>query len=262
MPNFISDGLEIAYVDEGEGEPILLIHGFGSSLAVNWRSTNWIDTLVRDGRRVIAMDVRGHGNSAKPRETALYRPALLAADAGRLVDHLGIGRIDVMGYSMGARIATFLALARPEIVRSLIIGGLGIALVEGLGGQEEIAAALEAPPGTEIASAVGRSYRRFGEATKSDLPALDARERERDRHRAAHHAGAGGGWRSRRGGRLAGPAGSADPGGGGARHSRAGPHAGDRRQGLQAGRSRLPQGAAVKRERISRRRPCGNTNCS
>ncbi|MBN8994840.1 MAG: alpha/beta hydrolase [Rhizobiales bacterium] len=174
MPNFISDGLEIAYVDEGEGEPILLIHGFGSSLAVNWRSTNWIDTLVRDGRRVIAMDVRGHGNSAKPRETALYRPALLAADAGRLVDHLGIGRIDVMGYSMGARIATFLALARPEIVRSLIIGGLGIALVEGLGGQEEIAAALEAPPGTEIASAVGRSYRRFGEATKSDLPALAA----------------------------------------------------------------------------------------
>ena len=174
MPNFISDGLEIAYVDEGEGEPILLIHGFGSSLAVNWRSTNWIDTLVRDGRRVIAMDVRGHGNSAKPRETALYRPALLAADAGRLVDHLGIGRIDVMGYSMGARIATFLALARPEIVRSLIIGGLGSALVEGLGGQEEIAAALEAPPGTEIASAVGRSYRRFGEATKSDLPALAA----------------------------------------------------------------------------------------
>lgn len=174
MPDFISDGLPIAYVDEGEGEPILLIHGFGSNLAVNWRSTGWIDALVRDGRRVIAMDVRGHGGSAKPRETALYRPQLLAGDAVRLIEHLGLGGADVMGYSMGARIATFLALARPQMVRSLIIGGLGFALVEGLGGQEEIAAALEAPPGAEIASAVGRGYRRFGEATKSDLPALAA----------------------------------------------------------------------------------------
>jgi pimeloyl-ACP methyl ester carboxylesterase len=174
MAHFISEGLEIAYVDEGEGEPILLIHGFGSNLAVNWRSTGWIDTLLRDGRRVIAMDVRGHGNSAKPRDTALYRPTLLAGDAGRLLDHLVIGRADVMGYSMGARIATFLALDRPELVRSLVIGGLGIALVEGLGGQEEIAAALEAPAGTPIESPVGRSYRRFGEATKSDLPALAA----------------------------------------------------------------------------------------
>jgi pimeloyl-ACP methyl ester carboxylesterase len=174
MAHFISEGLEIAYVDEGEGEPILLIHGFGSNLGVNWRSTGWIDTLLRDGRRVIALDVRGHGNSAKPRDPALYRPALLAGDAGRLLDHLHITRADVMGYSMGARIATFLALDRPGLVRSLVIGGLGIALVEGLGGQEEIAAALEAPAGTPIESAVGRSYRRFGEATKSDLPALAA----------------------------------------------------------------------------------------
>lgn len=174
MPHFTSDGLEIAYVDEGEGEPILLIHGFGSNLAVNWRSTGWIDALLRDGRRVVAMDVRGHGGSAKPQDTRLYRPALLAGDAGRLLDHLGIARADVMGYSMGARLATFLALDRPELLRALIIGGLGIALVKGLGGQEEIAAALEAPPGAEIASAVGRSYRRFGEATGSDLKALAA----------------------------------------------------------------------------------------
>ena len=174
MPHFTSDGLEIAYVDEGEGEPILLIHGFGSNLSVNWRSTSWIETLTRDGRRVIALDVRGHGNSAKPRETRLYRPALLAGDAGRLLDHLGIGRADVMGYSMGARIATFLALDRPDLVRALIIGGLGIAMVEGLGGQEEIAAALEAPAGAPIGSAVARSYRRFGEATGSDLKALAA----------------------------------------------------------------------------------------
>ena len=59
--HFTSDGIDIAYLDEGEGEPILLIHGFASNLAVNWGATGWIDTLKRAGRRVIAMDVRGHG---------------------------------------------------------------------------------------------------------------------------------------------------------------------------------------------------------
>jgi len=63
MQHFSSDGIEIAFVDEGEGDPILLVHGFASNLAVNWRATGWIDLLKRDGRRVIAMDVRGHGES-------------------------------------------------------------------------------------------------------------------------------------------------------------------------------------------------------
>ncbi len=174
MPHFTSDGLDIAYIDEGEGEPILLIHGFGSNIRVNWRLTGWIDTLVRDGRRVVAVDVRGHGDSAKPHDPALYPPGLLARDAGNLLDHLGIGQADVMGYSMGGRIAAFLALAEPEKVRSLIIGGIGMALVEGMSSEDEIVAALEAPDGASITGEVGRTYRKFGEATGSDLLALAA----------------------------------------------------------------------------------------
>lgn len=171
---FRSEGIEIAYLDEGEGEPILLIHGFGSNLAVNWRSTGWIDTLKASGRRVVAFDNRGHGSSGKPRDPALYRPGRMAHDAANLMDHLKIDRADVMGYSMGGRIAVFLALDRPERVRSLVIGGMGTALLEGMGGEERIAAALEAPNLDAVTDEVGKIYRKFAEQTGADLKALAA----------------------------------------------------------------------------------------
>ena len=174
MPHFSSDGIDIAYRDTGAGEPILLIHGFGSNYAVNWESTNWLHTLTTAGRRVIAMDVRGHGSSAKLYDSAAYRPAVMAEDAARLLDHLGIARTDVMGYSMGARIAVHLALAHPAKVKTLIIGGMGANLVHGIGGEEEIVAALEAPSVEEAVGDVGRAYRKFAEQTRSDRHALAA----------------------------------------------------------------------------------------
>jgi pimeloyl-ACP methyl ester carboxylesterase len=171
---FSSDGVDIAYIVAGQGDPILLIHGFASSTAVNWGSTGWIEALVADGRLVVALDVRGHGESAKLYDPADYRLGRLAADAGNLLDHLKIRRADVMGYSMGARIATVLTLDRPEVVRSLVIGGMGSKLVTALGGEEQIAEALEAPvsPGTD--NPVAQNYRAFAERTHSDLRALAA----------------------------------------------------------------------------------------
>ena len=174
MQHFSSDGVDIAYRDEGEGEPILLIHGFASNSAVNWRSTGWIDTLLGAGRRVVAMDVRGHGASEKLRDSADYALPLMAGDAANLIDHLGLGRVDVMGYSMGGRIATVLALEHPEKVRALVIGGMGLAMVEGIGGEEKIVQALEADSIDDATSEVGRGYRKFAELTRSDLPALAA----------------------------------------------------------------------------------------
>jgi pimeloyl-ACP methyl ester carboxylesterase len=174
MQRFSSDGVEIAFIDEGAGDPILLIHGFASNLGVNWRATGWIDVLKRDGRRVIALDVRGHGESAKLHDGGDYRMEKLSADARNLLDHLGLARADVMGYSMGARIATWLALANPGSVRSAILGGMGLALVDGVGGEEEIAAALEAPDIGLVKDPTGWSYRKFAETTGSDLLALAA----------------------------------------------------------------------------------------
>lgn len=153
---------------------MLLIHGFASNSAVNWRSTGWIDTLTAAGFRVFAMDARGHGESVKLYEPRLYRPASMADDAANLMDHLAIGSAHVMGYSMGGRIATFLALDHPRKVRSLVIGGLGLGLVSGIGGEDEIVAALEADVLDAVSGERGRSYRRFAERTKSDRRALAA----------------------------------------------------------------------------------------
>ena len=174
MDHFSSNGIDIAYRDIGSGEPILLIHGFASNVAINWESTNWLHTLSEAGRRVIAMDVRGHGHSAKLYDAALYRPGLMAEDAANLLAHLKIPRADVMGYSMGARIAVRLALAHPGKVRTLIIGGMGMSLVAGIGGEEEIVAALEAPSIEDAVGDVGRAYRKFAEQTRSDCRALAA----------------------------------------------------------------------------------------
>ena len=174
MQSFDSDGVRIAYSDEGEGEPILLIHGFASNVAANWRDSHWLRTLTEASRRVIAYDNRGHGRSEKLYDPSLYGAPIMAEDARRLLDHLGIGRADVMGYSMGARVAAFLVLAHPERVRSVVLAGAGINLVRGMVGSGPIAKALEAPRIEDVTNDTARSFRAFAEQTGSDLKALAA----------------------------------------------------------------------------------------
>jgi pimeloyl-ACP methyl ester carboxylesterase len=131
-------------------------------------------TLVAAGRRVIAYDNRGHGRSGKLYDPNAYGAPSMAEDGRLLLDHLGIARADVMGYSMGARIATFFALAHPKRVRSLIIGGLGINMVRGMVGSGPIARALEAPRMEDVTNNTARTFRAFAESTRSDLKALAA----------------------------------------------------------------------------------------
>jgi pimeloyl-ACP methyl ester carboxylesterase len=174
VQTFSSDGVDIAYIDEGSGEPVLLIHGFASNVATNWIDTGWVETLTRAGFRVIAYDNRGHGQSAKLYELEAYGAPLMAEDARRLLDHLGIERAHVLGYSMGARIAAFLAIAHPARVASLIFGGLGLNMVRGIAGTGPVAHALEADSIDEVTNPTARTFRAFAEQTKSDLKALAA----------------------------------------------------------------------------------------
>lgn len=174
MQRFNSDGVTIAYKDEGSGDPVLLIHGFASNSTVNWRNTNWMRTLNNAGFRVIALDNRGHGQSEKLYDPEKYTARIMAEDARRLLDHLNIDRADVVGFSMGARIAAFLTINHPQRVRSVTFGGMGINLVHGIGGSDEIAAALEAPSGEDIVDDNIRAYRVFAEQTNGDLRALAA----------------------------------------------------------------------------------------
>jgi pimeloyl-ACP methyl ester carboxylesterase len=174
MQSFQHDGIEIAYLDEGEGDPIVLIHGFASTAAVNWVTPGWVATLTKARRRAIALDNRGHGASTKLYDPAAYHSASMAEDVRALLDHLGVARADVMGYSMGARIAAALALAHPERLRSIILGGLGSHLVDGVGLPPSIADALEAPSLAAVSDPQGRAFRAFAEQTHSDLKALAA----------------------------------------------------------------------------------------
>ncbi|QRM55557.1 alpha/beta hydrolase [Sinorhizobium sp. BG8] len=173
---FSHDGLELAYFDEGDpaGAPVLLIHGFASSANVNWVYPGWLKTLGDAGYRVIAIDNRGHGQSSKPHDPEAYRVPLMAGDAVALLDHLGIPEAHVFGYSMGARITAVTAIRYPHRVRSVVFGGLGIGMVDGVGEWDPIADALLAPSLDSVEDPRGRMFRAFAEQTKSDRIALAA----------------------------------------------------------------------------------------
>ncbi len=174
MASFKHGAVEIAYLDEGNGDPIILIHGFASNREVNWVYPGWVSTLTGAGRRVIALDNRGHGQSTKLYDPADYHTGKMAHDVRALLDHLEIARADVFGYSMGARITAFLAAAHPQRVRSAVLGGLGYKLIDGVGLPESIAEALEAPSLDDVTDPMARTFRAFADQTKSDRRGLAA----------------------------------------------------------------------------------------
>lgn len=174
MHKFNSGGVEIAYEDAGDGDPILLIHGFASTGRVNWWDTGWVITLADAGRRVITFDNRGHGQSQKLHDPARYTVPEMAGDALRLLDHLNIAQADIMGYSMGARITAWLTVHHPARVRRAVFAGLASRIITGVGGGEAIARGLEAPSLAEVEGATPRAFRIFAERTGSDLKSLAA----------------------------------------------------------------------------------------
>jgi pimeloyl-ACP methyl ester carboxylesterase len=117
---FDSAGVRIRYVDRGAGAPVLLVHGFTASIETSWIDTGVLPDLVRD-HRVIALDLRGHGKSDKPRDPLAYEE--LGMDLIRLLDHLGIERAHVVGYSLGGIIVAKLLTSHPERFSSAVLGG-------------------------------------------------------------------------------------------------------------------------------------------
>ncbi|MCY6380390.1 alpha/beta fold hydrolase [Hoeflea prorocentri] len=176
MDEFENDGVGIAFLDTGprDGFPVLLIHGFASTAHVNWVHTGWVRGLSEAGYRVVALDNRGHGASEKLHNPAFYSPELMASDSRALLDHLGLGRAHVMGYSMGARLSAFLALQAPDAVRSLVFGGLGAGMIDGVGDWAPVARALLAPSLEDVSDETGKAFRAFADQTKSDRIALAA----------------------------------------------------------------------------------------
>lgn len=179
MPSFTSfDGTEISYHDEGEGDLVLLLHGFASDAKGNWGGPGVIRALVAEGRRVVAPDARGHGSSGKPHEPSAYADGAMVKDTKALLDHLGADQVDLAGYSMGAMVSAYLATDEPRI-RRVVLGGMGAALVQGRrpGASTAVADALEADDPATVSDPTARGFRIFADSTGADRLALAAVQR-------------------------------------------------------------------------------------
>ncbi|MHB8235587.1 MAG: alpha/beta fold hydrolase [Solirubrobacteraceae bacterium] len=180
-----SDGLQLVYYEWGEqgaGPPVVLHHGFVANAHANWEGPGVVQALVGAGRRVLAPDARGHGESDKPREPARYGESRMAEDLASLVDTIGVGEVDLVGYSMGA-VVSLLFAAEDRRVRRLVVGGVGSGIVE-CGGvdrrslsNDAIIEALSADDAQVIQQSDARAFRSLADALGSDRLALVAQAR-------------------------------------------------------------------------------------
>jgi len=179
------DGVRLAYEIVGDGaQSIVLVHGFASSRAQNWRDTGWYTTLTSAGWCVVAMDCRGHGESDKPHTVEGYGHDEMANDVLAVMNDAGIESAAVMGYSMGGFISIHLLIAHPERVTKLIVGGVGESYLDPPQKlrdrvadpkvRAEIVAALTADDPATIANPTARGFRAFADQPGKDRLALAA----------------------------------------------------------------------------------------
>jgi pimeloyl-ACP methyl ester carboxylesterase len=169
-----NDGVRIAYEEVSSGDPIVLVHGFASDRGQNWRGALWYDTLTRDGRRIVAMDCRGHGESDKPHDTAAYGDRMVD-DIATVMEAAGLRNADIMGYSMGGMLTMGLLMRRPDLVRRAIVAGVGETYFKDAPiRRHEIADALVVPDADTITDPVNKRFRIFASQAGKDLAALAA----------------------------------------------------------------------------------------
>jgi len=154
---------------------MILVHGFTSNKSENWSRLGWYAALQKRRMRVIAFDCRGHGESDKPHTVDAYDRARMAGDILTLMDHLGLERAHVLGFSMGSRLALAAALGAPRRFASLTLGGVGEKLLEVRNeGSNPMADAMEASDPATISDLLLRSFRHFADDQNEDRLALAA----------------------------------------------------------------------------------------
>ncbi len=181
MATFQSGGLSLAYDDIAPAGArmgtVVLVHGFATNRAENWRRLGWLGALERKGYRAVALDLRGHGESDKPHDPDAYRRDQMAADVVGLIDHLELGRVDLLGYSMGAHLSLAVALDAPSRINNLILGGVGGRMLTGAPISETtmtMAEALTIEDPSVITDPTLRGFRQFAENQGEDRLALAA----------------------------------------------------------------------------------------
>ncbi|MFZ0173791.1 MAG: alpha/beta hydrolase [Acidimicrobiales bacterium] len=172
------DGVEIAYDVLGEGDPVVMHHGFASDSRTNWLRPGVAAAVMDSGRQVVLVDARGHGESDKPHDPFAYANGAMVRDVRSLLDVLGLEWVHLVGYSMGAFVAMRLAPVERR-VRSLVLGGAGLSQIRLRRPEhfQQIADALEAAEPEAIESPTARAFRNFADAMKADRLALAAVQR-------------------------------------------------------------------------------------
>jgi pimeloyl-ACP methyl ester carboxylesterase len=119
------DGVRIAVHRLGAGRPVVLLHGLSSSAQVNWIPYGTAQALADAGFEAIMIDQRVHGLSETPQGAAAYPPDVMALDMDAVLPALGLGPFDLVGYSMGSRLAVKL-IGRGLAPERLVLGGMGL----------------------------------------------------------------------------------------------------------------------------------------
>jgi pimeloyl-ACP methyl ester carboxylesterase len=177
MASFTSDGLSLAYDEFGPKDgkkAIVLLHGFSANRYENFKRMGWYDAVAAKGLRGLALDHRGHGESAKPHEAAKYAREAMARDVFALMDHAGIERAHLLGFSMGSHVALTAALLDGGRIDHLVVGGVGGRIFEPARDPDAMAQAMEADTPDVIADPMLKSFRHFADEQKEDRLALAA----------------------------------------------------------------------------------------
>ncbi len=174
MSHFFHDDFEIHFEMAGEGVPIILVHGFASSLVKNWREPGWFDTLSKSGFQVIALDNRGHGKSGKSHDPADYDNDRMAMDVVALLDYLGIARAHYFGYSMGALIGLRALALAPQRFHSFVLAGIGGNATKPQQHLNKLSTAMSIADPTQLTDPMQIAFRAFAQSQPNDLLSLAA----------------------------------------------------------------------------------------
>jgi pimeloyl-ACP methyl ester carboxylesterase len=174
MSNFATfDGLSLYYDDQGDGRPVVLLHGFAADTNVNYVRSGILDALLDEGYRTIALDARGHGLSSKPTDPAAYADDAMRRDVEALLDHLDLAGCAVVGYSMGAHTALRLAPSEPRITALALLGiGGGERTADGVDAHESMLEALSADNPDDVEHASLRRFRVMAGMDRAPLIAM------------------------------------------------------------------------------------------